>query len=147
MLSKWIKKLFVIDNSIEQLAKLWKFLKYSSWSCVWILPAYLSLPLSAHTKKRFYCTCSCRKLFPKWVDLCLLVCVIRKLKQTDAAAERRQSTSKFLFRKTQGQVNSVGPGHHSLLNWMEIWMWPPPLGRRVSLLKLPNAMLCYAFII
>ena len=33
----------------------------------------------------------------------------RELKQTDVAAERRRSTSKFLFRKTQGQVNSVGP--------------------------------------
>ena len=32
-----------------------------------------------------------------------------QLKQTDAAAERRRSTSKFLFRRTQGQVNSVGP--------------------------------------
>ena len=31
----------------------------------------------------------------------------RELKQTDAAAERRQSTSKFLFRRTQGQVNSL----------------------------------------
>ena len=35
--------------------------------------------------------------------------VNRELKQTDAAAERRRSTSKFLFRRTQGQVNSVGP--------------------------------------
>ena len=33
---------------------------------------------------------------------------IRELKQTDAA-ERRRSTSKFLFRRTQGLVNSVGP--------------------------------------
>ena len=62
---------------------------------------------------------------------------IRELKQTDAAAERRRSTSKFLFRRTQGQVNLIGPWHHSLFNWMEIWMWPPPPGRRVSLLKLP----------
>ena len=65
----------------------------------------------------------------------------RELKQTDAAAERRRSTRKFLFRRTQGQVNSVGPWLHSLLNWMEIWMWPPPLGRRVSLLELPNHFL------
>ena len=63
---------------------------------------------------------------------------IRELKQTDAAAERRRSTSKFLFIRTQGQLNSLGPWHHSLFNWMEIWMWPPPLGCRVSLLKLPN---------
>ena len=42
------------------------------------------------------------------------------------------------FRRTQGQVNSVGPWHQSLLNWTEIWMWPPPLGLRVSLLKVPN---------
>ena len=28
---------------------------------------------------------------------------IRDLKQTDAAAERRPSTSKFLFRRTQGK--------------------------------------------
>ena len=36
--------------------------------------------------------------------------VTRELKQTDAAAERRRrSTSKFLSRRTQGQVNSVGP--------------------------------------
>ena len=62
----------------------------------------------------------------------------RDLKQTDAAAERRRSTSKFLFRRTRGQVNSVGPWHQSLLNWMEIWVWPPPLGHRVSLLKVPN---------
>ena len=34
---------------------------------------------------------------------------IRELKQTDAAAKRRRSRSKFLFRRTQGQVNSVGP--------------------------------------
>ena len=33
----------------------------------------------------------------------------RELKQPDAAAERRRSTSKFLFRRTQGQVNSLGP--------------------------------------
>ena len=32
----------------------------------------------------------------------------RELKQHDAAAERRQSTSKFLFRRTQSQVNSFG---------------------------------------
>ena len=49
-----------------------------------------------------------------------------------------RSTNKFLFRRTQRQVNSLGPWHHSLFNWMEIWMWPPPLGRRVSLLKVPN---------
>ena len=35
--------------------------------------------------------------------------VNRELKQTDAVAERRRSTSKFLFRRTQGQVNSVDP--------------------------------------
>ena len=35
--------------------------------------------------------------------------VIRELKQTDAAAKRRRSISNFLFRKTQGQVNSLGP--------------------------------------
>ena len=34
-------------------------------------------------------------------------------------------------------MSSVGPWHQSLLNWMEIWVWPPPLGRRVSLLKVP----------
>ena len=34
--------------------------------------------------------------------------VIRDLKQTDAAAERWRSTSKFLFKRTQGQVNSLG---------------------------------------
>ena len=34
---------------------------------------------------------------------------IRDLKQTDAAGERLRSTSKFLFRMTQGQMNSVGP--------------------------------------
>ena len=33
----------------------------------------------------------------------------RELKQTDAAAERRRSTSNFLFRRNQGQVNSLGP--------------------------------------
>ena len=33
----------------------------------------------------------------------------RDLKQIDAAVERWQSTSKFLFKITQGQVNSVGP--------------------------------------
>ena len=33
----------------------------------------------------------------------------RDLKQTDAAAKRRWSTSKFLFRKTQGQGHSVSP--------------------------------------
>ena len=33
----------------------------------------------------------------------------RELKQTDAAAERRLSTSKFLFKRTQGQVNPLGP--------------------------------------
>ena len=31
------------------------------------------------------------------------------LKQTDAAAEKRRSTSKSPFRKNQGQVNSFGP--------------------------------------
>ena len=62
----------------------------------------------------------------------------RELKQTDAAAERRRSTTKFPFRRTQGQMNSVSHWHHSLFTWKEIWMWPPPLGRRVSLLKLPN---------
>ena len=35
--------------------------------------------------------------------------MIRELKQTNAAAERRRSTSKFLFRRTRGQVNSLGP--------------------------------------
>ena len=33
----------------------------------------------------------------------------RDLKQTDVAAERRRSTSKFLFKMTQGQVNSLSP--------------------------------------
>ena len=64
--------------------------------------------------------------------------VNRELKQTDAAAERRRSTSNFLFRRTQGQVNILGPWHHSLYNWKEIWMWPPPLSSCVSLLKLSN---------
>ena len=32
--------------------------------------------------------------------------VFWELKQTDAAAERRRSRSRFLFRRTQGQVNS-----------------------------------------
>ena len=32
---------------------------------------------------------------------------IRDLKQTDAVAERWRSISKFLFRRTQGQVNLV----------------------------------------
>ena len=33
----------------------------------------------------------------------------KDLKETDAAAVRRWSTSKFLFRRTQSQVNSFGP--------------------------------------
>ena len=33
---------------------------------------------------------------------------------------RRQPTCKFPFRRTQGQVNSVGPWHPSLWIWMEI---------------------------
>ena len=57
--------------------------------------------------------------------------------------ERWRSTSKFLFRRTQGQVNSLGPWHYSLFNWMEIWMWPPPLGRHVSLLKLPSIIIVH----
>ena len=62
---------------------------------------------------------------------------IRELKQTDTAAERRWWTSKFLFKRTEGQVNLLGPWHHSLFNWMEIWTWPPPLSRQVSLRKVP----------
>ena len=34
---------------------------------------------------------------------------IKDLKQTDEAPERRRSTSKSLFRATQGQVNSLDP--------------------------------------
>ena len=34
---------------------------------------------------------------------------IGDLKQTGAAALRRRSASKFRFRRTEGQVNSVGP--------------------------------------
>ena len=34
-------------------------------------------------------------------------------------------------------IQSAADIIHSLI-WKEIWMWPPPLGRRVSLLKLPN---------
>ena len=51
---------------------------------------------------------------------------------------RRPRGGGQLFKRTQGQVNSVGPWHQSLLNWIEIWMWSPPLGRRVSLLKALN---------
>ena len=58
---------------------------------------------------------------------------IWKLKQTDAGAVNEHIS----VQKTQGQVSSLGPWHHSLFNWMEIWMWPPPLRRRVSLLKVP----------
>ena len=80
--------------------------------------------------KKIYYTCAWHVLSEvmkrKAVDWCRL---IRELKQTDLAAERRRSISKFLFRRTQDQVNSLGPWHHSLFNWMEIWMWPRPLGR------------------
>ena len=31
----------------------------------------------------------------------------------------------------------ISNGCYLHFNWMEIWMWPPPLGRHVSLLKLP----------
>ena len=42
----------------------------------------------------------------------------RELKQTDAAAERRRSTSKFLFRKTRGQViHSALDMIHPLTEW------------------------------
>ena len=39
----------------------------------------------------------------------LLRYVIRELKQTDPAAEKRRSRGKFLFRRTHDQANSVGP--------------------------------------
>ena len=55
---------------------------------------------------------------------------------------RRPGGGGQLFKRTQGQVNSVGPWHQSPLNWIEIWMWPPPLGRRVSLLKVLNETFC-----
>ena len=64
MLSKSIKTLFVIYNSIEQFAKLWRFLKYSRWSCVWILPAYLNLTLSAHTNLVWQCQSTLKRGFP-----------------------------------------------------------------------------------
>ena len=54
---------------------------------------------------------NCR-LFLNTVKLTTIAAsVIRELKQIDAAAERWRSTSKFLFKKNQGQVNSVGPWH------------------------------------
>ena len=49
---------------------------------------------------------------------------------------RQRSTSKFLFRSTQGQVNSLGPRHHSFFNWRFECDC-----RHVSLLKLPNVRL------
>ena len=63
---------------------------------------------------------------------------IRDLKQTDAAAVRRWPTIKSLFKRAQGQVNSLCPWHQwPLIEW-KFACWPPPLGRRVSLLKVPT---------
>ena len=63
----------------------------------------------------------------------------RNLKQTDPVAERRRPKGKSLFKRIQGRVDSLGLDvNHYLIQW-SFALWPPPLGRRVSLLKVPNA--------
>ena len=79
----------------------------------------------------------------------------RELKQTDAAAEMRRSTRKFYSGGLKAKwIQSAPDIIHSLI-WKEIWVWPPPLGRRVSLLKFPNInvrllfvfLICFNYII
>ena len=48
MLSKSIKKLCLIDLSIEHSTKLWRFRKSTGHFCIWILPEYCSSALPAY---------------------------------------------------------------------------------------------------
>ena len=45
------KKLYLIDLSIEQSTKLWRFRKSTGRFCIWILPEYCSSALQAHAYK------------------------------------------------------------------------------------------------
>ena len=83
----------------------------------------------------FFCQMNvCHAMFYRLNSLKI---IIRELKQTDAAAERRRSHS---------NLHSVKEWMISRAEWIHLALspseqkfafWPPPLGRRVSLLKLP----------
>ena len=51
MLSKSIKKLYLIDLSIEQSTKLWRFLESADHFCFWNLAEYCILALPTHAYK------------------------------------------------------------------------------------------------